>query len=85
MIPLAQLLVRFKNLTNTEKVKKQLVSEAVSRILGFSVPHTSISFSKNTVFIKVQPLIKTEILLKKGDILATIKSLPGLEYIQEIR
>lgn len=85
MIPLSQLLVRFKNLTNTEKAKKQLVSEELSLVLGFPIPHTSISFSKNTVIINVQPIIKTEVFLKKGEILKKITSLPGLEYIQEIR
>lgn len=85
MIPLSQLLVRFKGLTNTEKAKKQIVSEEVSNILNFQIPLELISFSKNTLFIKVQPIIKTEIIIKKQEILKKIQSLPGLNHITDVR
>lgn len=85
MIPLSQLLTRFKSLTNTEKVKKQVVSEIVSSILNFNISLESVSFSKNTVYIKVSPIIKTEIILKKQEILIKIKLIPGFEYIQDLQ
>ena len=85
MIPLSQLLLRFKSLTNTEKAKKQMICEELSNILGFTIPCEVISFSKNTLFLKVQPIIKSEILLRKMEIIKKIQTLPGLGYIQDIK
>jgi hypothetical protein len=83
MLPIHQLLERFKNLTNTEKVKKQLVAEVlVNNKTPVSV--NQISLSKNTIFIKTSPIIKTEILLKKEEILKEIQKIPGLTIISTI-
>lgn len=84
MIPLNQLLDRFKNLTNSEKVKKQLVVEI---LVKNKIPITidQISFSKNAVFTKVPPIIKTEILFKKEDILKEVQKIPGLSLISNIQ
>lgn len=83
MLPLSGLLVRFKNLTNTERVRKELVCEILKE---YQIPlqHTQISFSKDTIFIKAVPLIKTEIALKKVDILKKIATQEGLRHIKNI-
>ncbi|OHA83990.1 MAG: hypothetical protein A2937_00540 [Candidatus Yonathbacteria bacterium RIFCSPLOWO2_01_FULL_47_33b] len=85
MIPLEQLLVRFKNLTNTEKAKKELIGSGIQKIVGVTIPVSSISFSKNTIFFKVSPIIKTEIFLKKEEVLNTIRTVPGLSHITDIK
>lgn len=83
MLKLSQFLNRFKNLTNTEKVKKQLI---VDVLVNNKIPVNinQISLSKNTLFIKTQPIIKTEILLKKEEILKEIQKIPGLTTISTI-
>lgn len=80
MLQINQLLERFKNLTNSEKIKKQLIVEIIS---NQKIPITinQISISKNTIFIKTQPIIKTEILLKKEEILKEVKKISGLKTI----
>lgn len=84
MLPIHQLLSRFKNLTNTEKAKKQLVIEIfVTNKIPIHI--NQITISKNTIFIKTQPILKTEILLKKEDFLKQIQNIPGLGNILEIR
>lgn len=85
MIPLEQLLARFKNLTNTEKAKKELVCGAIKKIIGITIPTSTVSISKNTVFFKVSPIIKTEILLKKQEILVDIHTINGLAHISDIK
>ncbi len=84
MIPLLQLLGRFKNLINTEKVKKELLYELLKEN-QIPVNINQISFFKNTIFFKVHPLIKTELILKKEDILIKIKALPGFLGIVDIK
>lgn len=84
MFPLHQLLARFKNLTNTEKVKKELVVEV---FIKNKIPVTikQISFSKETLFVKVPPIIKTELLFKKEGVLEEIQKIPGLGNISNIQ
>lgn len=84
MLPLNQLLARFKNLTNTEKVKKEL---AVEVFIKNKIPVTlkQISFSKETLFVKVPPIIKTELLFKKEELLTEIQKIPGLGNILNIQ
>lgn len=84
MIPLSQLLARFKSLSNIEKAKKEIVCEEILKIIGIQVKHNQVLFSKNTIFLKVQPIIKLEIILKKEEILKKIQSLNGLNYILDI-
>lgn len=85
MLQLHQFLARFKNITNTEKAKKELLTTEISKVIGVPITHQQISFSKNTIFIKVPPIIKAEILLKRSQILEIIKTLPGLSYISDIQ
>jgi len=44
-----------------------------------------ISLLKNTLFIKTQPIIKTEILFKKEEILNQVQKIAGLSNISNIR
>ena len=71
MIPIKNLLLRFKNLTNTEKNKKEIIIDICKKN---NIPLTSkqIFFSKDRIVIKTAPIIKTEILLKKNDLLKKI-------------
>lgn len=85
MIKLTDLLTRFKGITNIEKAKKELVAEICSVAVGSPITHNQISFSKNTIFIKTEPIIKTEVALKKGDILTRITALPGMRSVTDIR
>jgi len=77
MLPLSNLLERFKNITNTEKVKKQLIVEILSTY-KITVTINQLSFSKNTIHIKTNPIIKTEILLKKEEFIREVRKIPGL-------
>lgn len=84
MLPIGNLLSRFKNLTNSDKVKKQLVVEILERN-KIPVKISQISIQKNTIFIKTQPIIKTEIILKKSEIIQEINRIPGLGVITGIQ
>lgn len=84
MFQLNQFLDRFKNLTNTEKVKKQLISEVIKNN-NIPIDINQISIIKNTIFVKTNPIIKTELLLKKEIILADIQKIPGLSFVSNIQ
>jgi len=80
MLQLKQLLDRFKNLSNNEKTKKQIIINILNEN-KLPIKIEQISISKNTIFIKTQPIIKTEIVLRKEKILKEIKETHGLESI----
>ena len=44
-----------------------------------------ISFSKDAIFVKVPPIIKTELLFKKEEVLTEIQKIPGLTNISNIQ
>ncbi|MDD5152535.1 MAG: hypothetical protein PHS95_00835 [Candidatus Pacebacteria bacterium] len=85
MLRLTELLGRFSRLTNTEKAKKELIGAEIAKIVGVSVEPENISFSKNTIFLNVPPVVRTEILLKKQEILEKIKLIPVLCGVVDIR
>lgn len=84
MLPIHQLLNRFKNLTNTEKAKKQLIVEILANN-KLPVNINQISIVKNTLFIKTPPIIKTEILFKQEEILKQIQKIQGLTTVSRIQ
>lgn len=85
MIPLRDLLSRFKNLSNTEKAKKKTIIDIITKMVGVPITHNQISFSKKTIFLKTHPLMRTEILLKKTEILEKLKNIESLAYFSDIQ
>ncbi len=84
MLPLFKLLSRFKNLTNTERRKKEAVYEVLKEN-QIPAEIKQISFSKNTIFLNASPIVKTELFLKKEEILKKLRTIPRLEHVTEIR
>lgn len=85
MLQLSDLLARFAGITNTDKAKKELVGQELARIIGVSVSPQQIHISKNILILKVQPIVKSEILLKKDEVLQGIKKIPALGHITAIQ
>lgn len=84
MLQISQLLGRFKNLNNTEKIKKELIID-IFKQNKIPINIQQIKISKNSIFIKTQPIIKTEIILKKETILKQIKEISALININDIK
>lgn len=85
MLHLSDLLSRFKGISNTEKAKKEVVAQELSSIIGVPITQQQITISKNTLLLKVQPIIKSEVMLKKDEILQKIKNISGLSHITTIQ
>ena len=85
MLPIAHLLERFKGITNTEKARKELVIQEIQKFVPVELLHTQITFSKTSVQIHGNPILKTEILLKKEEILRGIQSHQNLSFLLDIR
>jgi hypothetical protein len=83
MIPLAQLLSRFKGLTNTDKAKKEQVVEILST---YKIPTTTnqVAFVNKKIVFKLSPILKTELLLKKEEILENIQKRIGKDAVSDL-
>ena len=84
MIPIQQLLERFRNLPNTEKVKKEAIIEIFNKA-SLPVKINQITLSKKTILIKTRPIIKTEIILQKNKLLKQIEKALGEGVYTEIQ
>ena len=84
MFQISEFLARFKNLTNTEKQRKEIIIGVFEKN-KITVTLEQVSILKNTVFVKVHPIIKTEIFLKKEIILDQLKEIPNVRNISDIK
>ena len=84
MIPIQQLLERFRDLPNTEKIKKETISEIFNKS-NIPIKINQITLSKKTILIKTPPIIKTEILLQKNKLLKQIEKVFGEGIYTEIK
>ena len=83
MIPIHLLLSRFKKVANTEKEKKlSIINEFKKRNIHINLQN--IYFSKNTIIIRVSPIIKTEIILIKKEVIEELKKIDGIENFTDI-
>lgn len=83
MLPLQQLLNRFKNLTNTDKIKKEFIVEVFKKN-NIPITITQITLKNNLLFLKTAPIIKTETLLHKQQLLKEIHTIENLKSINDI-
>lgn len=84
MIPITELLLRFRNIKNTEKSKKEMICREIKETTGIIIEHKQVVFSKNIIMLKVKPIIKTEIFLKKEELMKRIKSIQEVSYFSDI-
>ena len=85
MLPISDLLERFKGITNTEKARKDLIVQEIGTVIPVKLPHTAVTITKNSVILNCSPVIKTEILLKKKDVLEKIQRHKNLSHLLDIR
>ena len=84
MIPIQQLLERFKNLPNTEKIKKGKIIEIFNNA-KIPIKINQITLSKKIILVKAPPIIKTEIKFQEKELLNQIKKEFGNSVYLEIK
>lgn len=85
MLQLSSLLARFSNLSNTEKAKKLFIIESIETITNIKISESVISFKKDSVFLKTNPILKNEIGLHKERILEYLHKNTNLKHINNIQ
>jgi len=78
-------LSKYKRITPPDEHIRKMTAEIIERECGFDVRPQSIRVHGNTIFIKAEPLLRTEIFLKKEKILEKLNELhreSRIKYIQ---
>lgn len=84
MFNIAQYLEKFKNLGGTERGLKEALVFAVKKVIGVEIEVKSIMLKNGEAIIKVSPLIKNAIFIKKSQILKVVEEKIG-RGVGEIR
>lgn len=74
MKKLRSLLTRFFSITPPNHAVRSAVVSVVKERINITLDIADISVREGVVYVKVQPLIKSEILLQKKEILAGVKN-----------
>jgi hypothetical protein len=73
MFNISQFFSRFKGRELEEITFRAAVIDSVKEILKFEIDPLLISYSNNTIFLKISPAAKSAVLLKKKEIIEKIK------------
>ena len=73
MIGISQFFSRWKNKELDEILFRAAVTDSVKETLNFELDPLLISYSNNTIFLKIPPAAKSAAMLKKKELLEKIK------------
>lgn len=87
MFNISQYLEKFKNIGETERSLKEVLARAIKVATNIEIEIKNIIIKNNEAFIKVSPIIKNTIYIKKEQILKLVKEKinQGIRKIGEIR
>jgi hypothetical protein len=75
MNPLASFLDRFRSLKPPQASLKKAVVRALSEVMQVEIPPEKVRLSQGAAFLDVDPLIKSEVFLKKAELLRRVREL----------
>jgi len=75
MIAVKNLLARFEKILLSEENKRESVRQALAEALNLEINPADVRIKNNTVYLRLKPIYKNEILLKQEQILGRIQEL----------
>jgi hypothetical protein len=79
MIEIKDLLERFGNILLKEELKKEAIKEILSKAINFEIKKEDIKIKNGVVYLKIKPIYKNEIFLKKDQIIQEVEKSLGLK------
>lgn len=74
---LGSLLEKYTTLAAPELIARRAAKAAIETILGITLDPSQLSLNRGTLMVEVSPMVRSELYLKRGMILATIAHTPG--------
>jgi hypothetical protein len=85
MIEIKDLLIKFSNLLISEEIKKALVADTISSVIGIQIKTEDVKIKKGTVYLNIKPIYKNEVFLRQDEISEKLSVALGKNYPKEIR
>jgi hypothetical protein len=73
MLGISQFFTRWKSKELDEILFRSAVIDSIKEILRFEIDPMLVSYSNNTIFLRIPPAAKSAVTIKKEDILKKIK------------
>lgn len=77
MIQIKDLLSSINNILIKEELKKSSIALAISEVIGCKIKTEDVEIKHDTVYLKLKPIYKNEIFLKKEKISLKMKEILG--------
>lgn len=84
MFSISDYLKKFKNLTPPESSIKQAVVISIDSALGVELDASDIEINRNKIYLKAHPAIKSEVSIKKENIIKNINERIGKKAVFDI-
>lgn len=75
MKEIKELLLKFNKLLFLETYRINIIKEVILRVVNLNIKSKEIQIKNNIIYLKIKPIYKSEILVKKRDILRELKEL----------
>jgi hypothetical protein len=85
MIEIKDLLSKFDKLLEGTEVKKEIVRKTISETLNIPIKKEEIEIKNNSVFLKIKPIYKNELLMKQEKILLELEKVLGQRTPKDFR
>ena len=85
MFNIQTFLERFKKITPPDAELRTHLSRAIKEVVGVDVAEVNIQIKNNIANLKIKPLYKSEIFIKKEKILAMMEKEIGKKILNDIR
>jgi hypothetical protein len=85
MIEIKDLLSKFRDILLSEEVKKESVRDIISKIIRTPIQIKDVKIKNSTVYLNIKPIYKSEIFLKRDEILDELEKSLGRKSPLELR
>lgn len=76
---------KFKSILGARGIQTELIAGEISQNIGAQISKESVSVRGQTVFVEGTPALKSQIFLKKTQILGALRKHPELKNISDVR
>lgn len=85
MLEIKNLLLKFGNFLISEELKKETARKVIFEITQIQLQKDEIEIRNGEIFLKIKPIYRSEIFLKKDQILSELKKTLGKRAPQTLR
>jgi hypothetical protein len=84
MFEIKELLLPFEKILNSNELRLDQIRLILIKHLGVNIQREKIELKNNKIFLKLKPIFKNQILLKKDKIILDLEKELGKKYPKEI-